>query len=375
MPFKRPGSRVWQIRVNGVRQSSGTTDYEAAKALEHKLNHQAWEERRFGAKRPRSFQELCVRWGRERSHKASWQDDLRIIEWWSQFLRDEPDIRKISRERVDDLILQHRPVRPSDRTPANATANRYVATLSAMLNAAHEEWAWIEYAPSLRRYPELEPSDVWLSVEEWRRLVVQLPAHLARTATFALATGLRESKVFGLTWQQVNLQGRWMGFKGTDNKLGNVIPLNQTAISVLTEAATLPVRSTTFVFLYKGKSTKCYGKSWYKALVRAGLGNWNEEREWRGFHWHGLRHTFATWLRHGGAPDWAVDALGGWSRSATRERYSHIAVEALRPHAAIIDTLLAQTNGQGSEQLFDSLVGRAGFEPATNGLKVRCSTN
>src|SRR4029453_13947574 len=43
MPFKRPGSRVWQIRVNGVRQSSGTTDHEAAKALEHKLNHQAWE--------------------------------------------------------------------------------------------------------------------------------------------------------------------------------------------------------------------------------------------------------------------------------------------------------------------------------------------
>jgi integrase len=292
-----------------------------------------------------------------------------------QVLRDESDIRRITRERGDDLILENRPVKPAERVPANATANRHVATLSAMLNAAHEEWAWVEYAPSLRRYPEPEPVDVWLSVPEWRKLAVALPTHLARLATFALATGLRERKVFGLEWSQVNLKERWMGFKGTDNKLGNVIPLNQTAMAVLTEVAALPVRHRTSVFLYKGQPMKCYGKAWYKALVRAELGNWNEEREWHGFHWHGLRHTFATWLRHGGAPDWAIDALGGWSRSATRERYSHVAVEALRPHAAIIDTLLAQTNGQGSVQVVDPLVGRAGFEPATNGLKVRCSTN
>jgi hypothetical protein len=47
-----------------------------------------------------------------------------------------------------------------------------------------------------------------------------------------------------------------------------------------------------------------------------------------------------------------------------------VAVEALRPHAAIIDTLLAQTNGQTTAQVVDLLVGRAGIEPATNGLKV-----
>ena len=72
-------------------------------------------------------------------------------------------------------------------------------------------------------------------------------------------------------------------------------------------------------------------------------GHYDADRRWEGeFTWHGLRHTFATWLRSGGAPDWAIDALGGWSRSATRERYSHVHVENLRPFAQMIDTVLTQ---------------------------------
>ena len=85
------------------------------------------------------------------------------------------------------------------------------------------------------------------------------------------------------------------------------------------------------------------GKAWWKALARAGLGHYDADGHWQGeFTWHGLRHTCATWLRSSGAPDWAIDALGGWSRAATRERYSHVRVESLRPFAQMIDTVLTQ---------------------------------
>ena len=104
--------------------------------------------------------------------------------------------------------------------PANSTANRYVALLTGMLNAACKRWDWIERAPLLMHYPEPEGRDSWLTVAQWRVLEQQCPEHLRRPATFALATGLRDAKVFGLEWPQINMQERYLMHKGTGNKLG-----------------------------------------------------------------------------------------------------------------------------------------------------------
>ncbi len=367
MPNKRKGSRYWWVRIGGVRQSSETEDFEAATRVERDGNEiiqlsrqkakiEAMRLELVGAKPARSWKELCVRWSKEKAAKASWLDDLRMIEWWGQHLDQATDIRMITRERVDDIVREHRSgVSVQMAVPANSTANRYVALLTGMLNAACKRWDWIERAPLLMRYPEPEGRDSWLTVAKWRVLEQQCPEHLRRPATFALATGLRDAKVFRLEWPQINMQERYLMHKGTGNKLGNVIPLNETAIAVLREIQASPVRHMTRVFTwmkpkklddvltYTIEPLNDYGKAWWKALARAGLGHYDADGHWQGeFTWHGLRHTFATWLRGGGAPDWAIDALGGWSRAATRERYSHVHVEGLRPFAQIIDTLLTQ---------------------------------
>ena len=218
---------------------------------------------------------------------------------------------------------------------------------------------WIESAPKFRTYPITEGRERWLSVEDWKRLThpdAKAPLHLLRPAAFALATGMRENKVFQLEWTQISMRDRRLTFKGTDNKLGNTIPLNDTAMSVLEEIRRSPVRHLTRVFFWQkprlenGKLTysieplESYGKAWWKWLERAGLGAYDERGHWQGdVCWHTLRHTFASWLGNAGVPEGIIDRLGGWStgKKTTRERYTHLAVDHLRPYAEVIDRLLA----------------------------------
>jgi integrase len=365
MPYLRKGSSVYQIRVKGRRQSADTTDFAAAKALEDKLNAEKWTEEKMGVKPAKTWAQLKAQWKHEREHKASWSDDERIMAWWSQYFSDAKDIRTIDRATVDTLILAHRHgVKPRVPCSENSTANHYVNILSAMLNAACREWSWTESSPKLRRYPQPEGRDRWLTVEEWQRLYAELPQHLQWCACFALATGLRAEKVFELEWSQVDTKGRKLTFKGTENKLGNTIPLNGTAMGVLENIRAQPARHMTRVFFwlkpkkeadrltYTIEPLSSYGLAWWKAQERAGLGQFVDNPQdcsrqvWEGdVVWHTLRHTFTSWLGQSGVPDGIIDRLGGWSGGAksgkTRERYTHLNVEHLRPYAAVIDRTLA----------------------------------
>ena len=168
-------------------------------------------------------------------------------------------------------------------------------------------------------------------------MVGQLPEHLLLPARFALATGLRASKVFGLEWRQVDLRFRILTTNGNDIKRGVVIPLNRTAMAVLDEILAAPVHHIKRVFTYRGKPLQDYGKAWFKARDRAGLPD---------FPWHGLRHTFASWLGQSGASEMVIDQLCGWAEKDTRSIYTHLDTEHLRPFSEAIDLVLEISTAQ-----------------------------
>lgn len=268
---------------------------------------------------------------KERKDRASYKTIKQRLTWWTPYLRNVDDIRLITRDVIDKLLHKHRKI-TSMPSPGNTTANKYAIVVGSVLNAACREWGWTQSSPKLRRYPEPDHRRVWLTVEEWRDLEAELPAHLLGPARFALATGLRASKVFGLEWSAIDQKAWTLKTTGNAVKRGVVIPLNRTAISVLEAELESPVRHLTRVFCYEGQPLGDYGKAWYKARTRAGLPD---------FPWHGFRHTFASWLGQSGASDTVIDQLCGWAEKDTRSVYTHLNVEVLRPFAQVIDAQLA----------------------------------
>lgn len=340
--YQREGSGNWYI--TGLRISTGTDDFDKADALARKIKQDRWMEARMGIKPPRSWQEAVVKWLKEKAWKVSIQDDIERLAWLDQHLGSVPDIGKISRDQIDAIMQTREGVSVDRATSQNATANQYVALVVGILNAAEREWQWGNRAPRLRRYKTLTDKGQALTPEDWKKLEAVLVKHLCLIATFSVSTGLRAGKVFGLQWSQINLAQGTMTFTGTENKLGNTIPLNATALAVLKAARALPVVHKTHVFNYAGKPVKGYGKeAWRGALQRAGVAR---------IRFHDLRHTFNSWLAQRGVEKDVRMRLVGHRVGDSHDRYTHLNVEHLRPYSQIIDTILAQAGGHsGDKQL------------------------
>lgn len=345
MPFKRAGSANWYIVVGGVRRSSGTENFDDAKALEDKLNHQKWLEQKMGVKPPRSWNEAVGKYLPEVRHQTGIRVKAAMLDWWQQYLGDVQDIRVITRDLVDDILTTHYRGKKGQKitpTPSaqNHTANHYVAVVSAILNAACRDWDWIERVPRFRLYPIPEGRSLWLSVEKWREMEKALPEHLRLYCTLALATGLRDGKLWRLEWSQVDLQKRVLSVSGNAVKRGVTIPLNRTATDALEALRGGSVVNMRRVF-----------PRWRQSTINQFATDWARIRKIEGLETvgvHTLRHTFNTWLAKAGVSLEVRARLVGHSTGAMNDRYTHWDVEWLRPYAAVIDAQLGTQSEQNS---------------------------
>jgi len=207
---------------------------------------------------------------------------------------------------------------------ANATVNRNLEVLRAILRKCVNEWEWLDKAPQVRMLQEPKRRIRFLTREEAQRLISELPEHLAAMARFSLATGLRQANVTGLQWSQVDIERRlaWIHADQAKARKAIPVPLNSEALQVVAEQQG---RHPTHVFSFRGKViTQVSTKAWYKALQRAGIEH---------FRWHDLRHTWASWHIQNGTPLFALQELGGWESQEMVRRYAHLSAEHLAPYA------------------------------------------
>ncbi len=120
-----------------------------------------------------------------------------------------------------DVIDQITQARLSDGV-SNATVNRMLELVRAILRRAEREWEWIDRALYIRMLKEPKHRIRWLTREEAVRLLSFLPAHIEAMARFALATGLRKSNVTGLQWTQVDLDRRVAWIHADQAKAGRI---------------------------------------------------------------------------------------------------------------------------------------------------------
>ena len=328
--YKR--GNTWHVRVtapNGarIRESAGTEDKRQAQEYHDLLKVELWRVHKLGEKPKRTWQEAVVRWLEEKDYKADKYKDAIKFRWLDRFLGDCL-LEDINRDLID-LIARTKKLESSA-----STSNRYLALVRAILRAARDDWEWVDKIPRVRLFSEPKRRVRWITEQEAARLVEELPPHLAAMAVFSLTTGLRQSNVSYLRWDQVDLQRAtaWVHADQAKSRKAIAVPLNADALQVIQgRQGTHPE----YIFTYQGKPVKrTTTKAWYAALERAGIEN---------FRWHDLRHTWASWHVQRGTSLQELQELGGWATFDMVLRYAHLAAEHLKEAASRLEgTILAQ---------------------------------
>jgi integrase len=282
------------------------------------LKVELWRIARLGEKPRRTWNEAVVRWLKEQSQKATIDTDKTHFRWLDQHLEGKA-LDAITRnviDRITDAKLAE--------GVSNATVNRVLEIVRAVLRKCVNEWEWLDRAPKFRMLKEPTRRIRFLTRDEAQRLLAALPEHLADMAAFSLATGLRRANVTGLQWSQVDLVRRiaWVHPDQAKARKAIAVPLNAEAVVLVRKRLG---KHPTHVFSFRGEPiTQVSTKAWYAALEKA---------EIEDFRWHDLRHTWASWHVQQGTPLFALQELGGWETSEMVRRYAHLAAEHLAPYA------------------------------------------
>ncbi|RZI43721.1 site-specific integrase [Herbaspirillum sp. HC18] len=264
-------------------------------------------------------------WLQEKASKASLKSDVANINWLNQYLSGLP------LEDITRVVIASLAQRKIGSGVSNATVNRMLAVLRAILLRSVHEWEWLSSAPKIHLLSEPSRRVRYLTRSQAIRLLFELPPHLSDMCAFTLATGLRAANVTGLQWEQVDMTRRlaWIHPDQAKNRKAIPVPLNIDAMRLLTARKGI---HQTHVFSYKGKPIrKVSTAAWYKALRRAGITD---------FRWHDLRHTWASWHVQSGTPMHVLQELGGWESEAMVRRYAHLSASHLTAYADKLPSLM-----------------------------------
>jgi integrase len=303
------GTTYWiMTTINGVRirESLKTSDPKEAQQLYDERRASAWRRIVLKERPKKTFKDACDRWLKERGHKKSLQDDKDKIDYLQPKIGAKllPDL---DRDTIEAVL-------PQDVKPA--TRNRYRALIRSILRACEREWDWLDKSPAMRTEQEPRRRVAFLTREQAEALIAALPEKYRCPVRFALLTGLRKSNVFGLRWENVNLERGMVVVHEDEAKAGEriLVPLNSQAKAML-EAMPEPRQGLVFQCPSRISPT-----TWANATKLVGV-------PWARF--HDLRHTWASWHAMAGTPLSVLQELGGWHSAEMVRKYAHLSPEHL----------------------------------------------
>lgn len=257
-------------------------------------------------------------------------------------------LEEITLEQIDEWKQRRQ---AEGRKPA--TINRQLNDLRACLNKAVER-GYIASCPKVKRYKTDDDARCrYLTKEENQSLRAALTArdkaikdgrhsgngwrkdrgrkpmadlsartfadHLEPAVLLSLNTGLREGALFSLKWADINFEQRYLTAAGYFAKSGKTqrIPLNAEALEILKQWKSQPGIKSQWVFPGKDGSPIKNAETAWKGVLR--------DSQITDFHWHDLRHTFASNLVMAGVEIYTVSQLLGHSDVKLTMKYAHLA--------------------------------------------------
>ena len=328
---REPGSGVWWICYfdrfgKRHREKAGT------KSVAVKLYGKRKQHVLEGKKLPESFRKPSVNFRQlvddalsySKRNKRSYKTDVprfaSLKEWFGSYPAEE-----LTPQEIEKTLA-----RAAEKEKwAASTFNHYrsLMSLSYRLGIQNRKVA-SNPARSVTHRREDNNRVRFLTVEEEKKLrkVIEAKWRLhVPELDLAINTGIRKGSQYGLTWDMVDFRGRMLNIPRTKNEEPIHVPLNDVAIAALKIVHGRGGRRGRVFQSAKTGEPLENGRHWFDdAVIEAGIKN---------FHWHDLRHTFASRLRMQGAPlEDIADLLGHKSLTMTR-RYAHLGPNKL--HAVV----------------------------------------
>lgn len=322
--YKR--KKVWWIDIRTpsggrIRQSTGTENKKLAQQYHDKIKHETWQVEQLEKQPEHLFDEALIMFLKDGESGRDFDTKRRHALYFRAIFGG----RLIS-SLTNQEIIQSIPTRKADTGEqlSGATQNRYRSSLMRILSLAYKA-GWLNKLPYIPRKAEAKVRVRWITKEQAQELISNLQLGWMRhVCSFALLTGARMSEILSLTWDNVDFERRLAVVASDKAKSGKsrALPLNDQALHLLLE---LFSTSTGFVFT-RGNGKRILDidrRDFSQALTESNI---------KDFHFHDLRHTWASWHVQAGTPLFTLKELGGWETIEMVKKYAHLNAAHLLDH-------------------------------------------
>jgi len=267
----------------------------------------------------------------EGRHATVWRTKQYFLyvlpDWFKALTLDQITTEKV--ERLQSYFIR--------KQLAPATCNKYISILKASMTKACE-WELIseDRLKTIRKVKLLKGVTKrlrYLNPEEIQKLLEACDEHLYPIVLVALHTGMRKSEILLLKWSNVDLKNGLLLLEKTKNRERREIPMNDTLKQVFSRLFVKRRLDVDWVFP-SWKSGKPYydlKRSFNKAVKKAGITD---------FHFHDLRHTFASQLVMAGVDIRTVQELLGHKSLTMTLRYAHLSHAQKKKAVQTLETRL-----------------------------------
>lgn len=223
---------------------------------------------------------------------------------------------------------------------AEYSARLYLRTLKSAFNKA-VTWGYIEenVFKKIKLPKSVKKTIVYIKEDELEKICnATKEQYLKNLFQFAFYSGARLNEIISLKWDNINLEERIITISNTDsfrtkNKKDRIVPINSTLFEIIKKMKRHLLNDNEFIF-YRIPGVKLnqdfVSKKFKKAVRKAGL----SEK----YHFHILRHSFASLLHQKGAPLSVIKELLGHSSIQTTLIYTHMSKENLAVAVELVST-------------------------------------
>ena len=244
-----------------------------------------------------------------KTNNKSWeQTDLHTVKCLKAFFSG-----KYLYDITPQMVEQFKAKRVTEVKPA--TTNRALALLKSIFNKAI---AWNKFngrnpVKGIKFYKE-QPRIRFLEREEITKLIDNCTEPLKSIIIIALNTGMRRGEIFNLKWHDIDFSRGIISLYQTKNGEQRKVPMNEQVKKTIIAVRKTP--DSPYIFCNKEKRPYCdIRKSFFTACEKSGITD---------FHFHDLRHTFASQLVMSGIDLNTVRELLGHKTIEMTLRYSHL---------------------------------------------------